>query len=214
MDVVDDEHDRPRRRNRGEPRPDRLEQAVLLRLGGCLGRAEAGDARKKLGNEPHQRLGVDTERAAQLVIALLAHEPAQSVDDRLERCSDLLVAPSVEDERTPLVRERRGLLAQSGLADAGLAEEPDGVRPFGGDRAVDDERELVLPPDELRRGRDDQLRRHRQRRRRLRRRPHHAAGGDRFGEALQVEEPDELELEAAAAAPERAHEIGAKDLLR
>ena len=135
--VVDDEHDRPRRRTRAQPRADRLEQAVLLGLAGRGdSRADPGQPRPDLRREAGQRFRIDAEGRRELIILEVADVPPERLDDGLERSGHELVAAPEHHERAGGVGLRRHFRRQSRLPDARFSKHPQRVRllDLGGER--------------------------------------------------------------------------------
>ena len=107
----------------------------------------------------------------------------------------------------------RDFRGQSGLADARLAEEPKAVRLLRRRRNLCRVLQLLVAPDERIRRARRQLQRYRKQYGDGGGLPRHAARGDGFGQSLQLQQTDELEVESAATTPEHANQLGTQNLV-
>ena len=210
VQIVEDEHDRARRRRVGEPQGDGLVQPVALAVGvGLQGLVQPVHLLHELGDEPAQVAAEAPERRRLDVVDVVA----ERLGERLERDSEALLAAAEQDERGPLVELPGDLGHEPRLAHPGLARQEAGptgtrLRLLPGDEKRSplvgpaDEGHLVGTPE----GR-------RQRGGGSGRFPQDLERRQRLGQSLQVECTDRLEAGADATARQGPHRVVAEDLV-
>ena len=144
VEVVDDEHERPRRGERLEEPPERP--------GGLVGRAAAVALADRAGDEPGREVAVPVVREELVEVADVAHDVCErQVGDAFA------VRGAAADDDPRLVGERvEQLPREPRLADPGRADDRGERGGAARDRVVEgraERRELVAAPDEGRRDR-------------------------------------------------------------
>ena len=210
LQVVENEHERARRRRVGEPQGDGLVQPVTFGVGVGLERiVQPADPLRKLGDEPMEIAPEATEGKGLDVVDVVP----ERLRERLVRDREALVAPAEQDERGLVVELPGDLGHEPRLADTGFARQEArppgtglGVIPGGeepGPLVVSaDERELVATKEGRGQwsGRPGRL-------------PQDLERGQGFGEPLQVERTHGDEARAGATPRQCPHRVAAEDLV-
>ena len=127
VEVVEDEHQRPRRAGLGEQRGHRVEEAEAVAVGGAV----VGGRRPELAEQDPELGGAHAETFAQRVERGARGPAAHHLDHRLVGRDRLLVEAPVEHQRAVVARAAAQLGGQAGLADAGVPGQQDELADAG-----------------------------------------------------------------------------------
>lgn len=215
MDVIEDGEDGAIPSRHRQPGAYGLEEPVLFDLRARRpGRLDAGQPSGELGQEAGELAGGKPQTLGELVVGDEVHEPPQRLEEGLVGDGKVLVAAAEENDGTGGVGPAGDLGGETGLADPRLAEEPEHGDPVAG-RVRDHLGPLQLgdPAHEGPGRLDPELEGKGEGERVLARFPDHLAGGERFREALKLEEPHGSKLVPAPTPGYHPHDVGAEDLV-